>query len=138
MKIEFTSLRPDAADVVAFALTKESFEGFDFPVDHPDQLIETAKLARFDGSAGQSFLLIAPVGGRMVRIVLVGAGETATEQQKAGGIIIAKVQTSGAKSIAIHGANLEGTVAGRNRFWRAAKKLANGQVFHHKAEETAS
>ena len=111
MNIEFTSSHPKDAVVIAFAVTKDSFEGFDFPVDHPDQLVETAKLARFTGGAGQSFLLITPVGGKMVRVVLVGLGDHATDQQKAGGIIISKVQTSGAKSISVHAANLEGTVA---------------------------
>ena len=135
MKIEFTSSRPETVDVVAFAVAKESFEGFDFPVDHPEQLIETAKLARFDGSAGQSFLLIAPVGGRMVRIVLVGAGATATEQQKAGGIIIAKVQTSGAKSIAIHGANLEGTVAAEIAFGALQKSWRMDKYFTTKPKK---
>jgi leucyl aminopeptidase len=113
MKIEFVAQHPSAADVVAFVVTKASFTDFAYPVDSPAQLLETAKLARFDGSAGQSFLLIAPVHGKMTRIILAGATENAaaTELQKVGGEILAKVQTSGAKSITVHGANLPGTGA---------------------------
>jgi leucyl aminopeptidase len=108
MKIEFVARRPEGSDVLAFVVTKSSFEGFTFPVDHPEQLFETAKLARFKGEEGQSFLLIAPVDGKMVRIVLIGVGENAVAHQRAGGDILTKVQTCGAKSIAIYGENLDG------------------------------
>ncbi len=111
MEIIFNPVRPEDTDVVAFAVTKANFADYNFPVDHPDQLRETAKLANFEGGAGQSFLLIAPVDGRMVRIILVGLGDKPTDQQKAGGEIISKVQTSGAKNIAIHAEHLEGTIA---------------------------
>lgn len=111
MKIEFAATRPEQADVLAFAVTKAEFEGFAFPVDHPEQLTETAKLARFEAAAGQSFLLITPVAGKMVRVILIGLGDSATDQQRSGGEIIAKVQTCGAKSIAIHAENLAATVA---------------------------
>jgi leucyl aminopeptidase len=136
MKIEFVAERPDSADVIAFVVTKSNFAAFTFPVDSPDQLFETAKLARFDGSASQSFLLIAPVNGKMTRIILIGVGTGATEFQKAGGEILAKVQTCGAKSIAIYAGNLEGTDAADvaygavQRNWRIDKyrtKLAENQ-----------
>ncbi|MFC4292540.1 leucyl aminopeptidase [Sphingorhabdus arenilitoris] len=132
MKIEFTASRPENMDVIAFAVTKANFEGFDFPVDHPEQLTETAKLARFDGSAGQSFLLIAPVDGRMVRIVLVGLGSSAIEAQKAGGIILTKVHTSGAKSIAIHAAGMEGMIAAEVAYGALLKNWRMDKYFTKK------
>lgn len=112
MKIEFANTRPAEADVLAFIVTKSSFEGFEFPLEKAQMIRDTAKLARFEGGAGQSFLLINEEGGKLVRIVLLGVAEgDAGDYQKAGGEVIAKVQTSGAKHIAIHGANLSGVAA---------------------------
>ena len=42
MKIEFVAQIPDAADVVAFVVTKASFADFAYQVDSPQQLLETA------------------------------------------------------------------------------------------------
>jgi leucyl aminopeptidase len=111
MKISFAATHPAETDVLAFILTKDSFADFAFPLERAEQVRETAKLARFDGSAGQSFLLIVEEAGRLVRIILVGIGSGSLELQKAGGEILSKVQTSGAKTIAIHGANLEGAAS---------------------------
>ncbi len=128
MKIEFAAARPADADVLAFIVTKSSFAGFEFPLERADMIRETAKLARFEGGAGQSFLLINEEGGKLVRIVLLGVAEgDAGDYQKAGGDIVAKVQTSGAKHIAIHGANLSGVAAAEVAFgalqrnWRIDK-----------------
>ena len=107
MKINFTHARPQDADVLAFIVTKGTFADFEFPLEKTDIIHATAKLARFEGAAGQSFLLINEQDGKLVRIMLLGVAEDeAADYQKAGGDIIAKVQTSGAKHIAIHGANL--------------------------------
>ncbi len=111
MKISFAATHPAETDVLAFILTKDSFADFAFPLERAEQVRETAKLARFDGSAGQSFLLIVEEAGRLMRVILVGIGSGSLELQKAGGEILSKVQTSGAKTIAIHGANLEGIAA---------------------------
>ncbi len=108
MKISFAATNPADMDVLAFVMTKDEFAGFEFPLEQAAQVRDTAKLARFEGAAGQSFLLIVPEGGRLVRIILVGIGSGSTELQKAGGEILAKVQTSGAAKIAVHGANLSG------------------------------
>jgi leucyl aminopeptidase len=121
MQVQFVSNRPENSDVIAFAVTKNSFSDFEFPVDYPAQLIETATLARFDGSAGQSFLLITPVGGKMRRIILIGIGDKATDFQKAGGDILSKVQTSGAKSIAVHAENIAGVHAAELAFGAVQK-----------------
>ena len=112
MKIEFVPTRPAEADVLAFIVTKSSFDGFAFPLENAQMVHDTAKLARFKGEAGQSFLLIASEGGKLVRIVLLGVADgDAGDYQKAGGEIIAKVQTSGAKHIAIHAENLSAQAA---------------------------
>lgn len=112
MKIDFTDARPQDADVLAFIVTKNTYADFKFPLENADIVHATGKLARFDGSPGQSFLLINQEGGKLVRIVLVGVGEgDAGDYQKAGGEIIAKVQTSGAKHIVIDGANLSAKAA---------------------------
>jgi leucyl aminopeptidase len=112
MKIEFANARPSQADVLAFIVTKSTFEGFQFPLDNAQMVHDTAKLARFKGEAGQSFLLIAQEGGKLVRIVLLGVADgDAGDYQKAGGEIVAKVQTSGAKHIAIHAVNLPAKAA---------------------------
>ncbi len=108
MKISFAATQPVETDVIAFIVTKDSFADFEFPLENARQVHETAKLARFEGGVGQSFLLIVEEAGRMVRVVLIGTGSGSTELQRAGGEILAKVQTSGAKNIVIHGANLSG------------------------------
>ncbi len=155
MKIEFVAHAPEAVDVVAFIVTKASFADYKYQVDSPAQLLETAKLARFDGSTGQSFLLIAPVSGKMTRIILAGVAEKAdaNELQKAGGEILAKVQTCGAKNIAIYADNLEGVNAAEAAYgallrnWRIDKyrtKLAENAkptvatIFVVSAPEAAS
>jgi leucyl aminopeptidase len=128
MKIEFASARPEEADVLAFIVTKNTFDGFQFPLEKAQMVRDTAKLARFEGGAGQSFLLINEEGGKLVRIVLLGVAEgDAGDYQKAGGEIVAKVQTSGAKHIAIHAENLsaksaaEAAYGATLRNWRMDK-----------------
>jgi leucyl aminopeptidase len=135
MKINFSDARPQDADVLAFIVTKTTFADFTFPLENSDIVHATAKLARFEGAAGQSFLLINEEGGKLVRIILVGVADgEAGDYQKAGGDIVAKVQTSGAKHIAIHGANLSAKAAAEAAYgatlrnWRMDKyrtKLAD-------------
>jgi leucyl aminopeptidase len=135
MKIDFSDARPQDADVLAFIVTKTTFADFTFPLENSDIVHATAKLARFEGAAGQSFLLINEEGGKLVRIILVGVADgEAGDYQKAGGDIVAKVQTSGAKHIAIHGANLSAKAAAEAAYgatlrnWRMDKyrtKLAD-------------
>jgi leucyl aminopeptidase len=135
MKINFTDARPQDADVLAFIVTKTTFADFKFPLENSDIVHATAKLARFEAAAGQSFLLINEEGGKLVRIILVGVADgEAGDYEKAGGDIVAKVQTSGAKHIAIHGANLSAKAAAEAAYgatlrnWRMDKyrtKLAD-------------
>jgi leucyl aminopeptidase len=135
MKINFATARPNEADVLAFILTKASFDSFEFPLNDNSMAHETAKLARFEGSAGQSFLYISKEGEKLVRIVLIGVGLGAdADYQKAGAEILAKVQTCGAQHIALHGNNLAGEDAAEAAYgallrnWRIDKyrtKLAD-------------
>ncbi len=128
MKIDFAATRPADADVLAFIVTKSSFEGFAFPLDNPALIHETAKLARFKGDAGQSFLMISEQNGKLVRVVLLAVADgDAANYQKAGGELVAKVLTSGATHIAIHAENLtaeqanEAAFGALQRSWRIDK-----------------
>ncbi len=107
MEIRFADQRPADADVLGFIVTKSSWEDFVFPIGNNQALRETAKIARFEGGAGQSFLFFAQEESKMVRICLLAVADgEAGDYQKAGGELIAKVQTSGAKTIALHAENL--------------------------------
>jgi leucyl aminopeptidase len=107
MDIRFAGARPEDADVLAFIVTKSNWEKFVFPLDNPEAAREIAKVARFEAAAGQSFLYFAQNGGRTIRVCLLAVADgDGADFQKAGGEIIAKVQTSGAKTIALHAENL--------------------------------
>ncbi len=127
MQIDFAQTRPADADVIAFILTKQEFEGYDFPLENAQMVRDTAKLARFKGDVGQSFLLIASEGGRMVRIILLGVGEGEMDHQKAGAMALAKVQSCGAVHMTLEGPGLvdkAGAEAGYGallRNWRIDK-----------------
>ncbi len=128
MKISFAVARPEDADVLGFIVTKSSWENFVFPLDNPEAARDIAKTARFEGAAGQSFLYFAQEGGRTIRICLLAVADgDAGNYQKAGGELIAKVQTSGAKSIALHAENLTAKAAAESAYgatlrnWRIDK-----------------
>jgi leucyl aminopeptidase len=128
MEIRFAAQRPADADVLGFIVTKSSWENFVFPLDDANSAREIAKLARFEGSSGQSFLYFAQEGGRTVRICLLAVADgDAGDYQKAGGDLIAKVQTSGVKTIALHAENLtpkaaaEAAYGATLRNWRIDK-----------------
>ncbi|MEE9434205.1 MAG: leucyl aminopeptidase [Sphingorhabdus sp.] len=111
MHITFSKERPADADVLAFIVTKKNFESYELPLENADMVRETAKLARFTGSAGQSFLLIAQEAGKLVRIVLLGVGDGNGDHQKAGAKALSKVQTCGAKHICFEGPDLTAKAA---------------------------
>jgi leucyl aminopeptidase len=111
MEIRFAAARPEGADVLGFIVTKSSWENFVFPLENSDAAREIAKVARFEGGAGQSFLYFAQEGGRAIRICLLAVADEDGDYQKAGGELIAKVQTSGAKTIALHAENLSAKAA---------------------------
>ncbi len=128
MEIRFAGQRPADADVLGFIVTKSTWEGFVFPLENSDAAHATAKVARFEGAAGQSFLYFAQEGGKTVRIVLLAVAEgDAGDYQKAGGELIAKVQTSGAQSVVLHADNLTAKAAAETAYgatlrnWRIDK-----------------
>jgi leucyl aminopeptidase len=106
MEIRFAGARPDDADVLCFIVTKSSWENFVFPLENSDAARAIAKVARFEGAAGQSFLYFAQEAGRAIRICLLAVADDDGDYQKAGGELIAKVQTSGAKTLVLHAENL--------------------------------
>lgn len=107
LKITFADSRPDDADTIAFVVNKDSLDSYDFPITEAENLRDTAKMARFKGDAGQSFLLIVREGKQMRRIILLGVGDGGLDHQRAGAKALAKVQTSGATHIAIEGPDLD-------------------------------
>jgi leucyl aminopeptidase len=128
MEIRFASQRPTDADVLGFIVTKNSWEDFAFPLENPHALRAVAKVARFEAGAGQSFLYFAEEGGKTIRICLLAVADGDDgDYQKAGGELISRVQTSGAKSIALHAENLTAKAAAEaaygavQRNWRIDK-----------------
>ncbi len=112
MEIRFAGARPEDADVLGFIVTKSSWENFVFPLEDSNAAHEIAKVARFEGASGQSFLYFAQEGGRTIRICLMAVADgDGGDYLKAGGEIIAKVQTSGAKTIVLHAENLSAKAA---------------------------
>ncbi len=123
MQVHFAAERPADTDVLAFIVQKSAWDGFALPLDNPAAARETAKLARFEGNSGQSFLFFSQEGGRTVRIILVAVADgDAADYIRAGGEILAKVQTCGAKTIAVHAANLDA---------KAAAEVAYGAVLRN-------
>ena len=112
MQVSFAAERPADTDVIGFVIPKGTWGSFVFPLENAEAARETAKLARFEGNAGQSFLYFAQEGGRTVRIALLAVADgDAADYIKAGGDLLAKVQTCGAKTIALHAANLDAKAA---------------------------
>jgi len=114
MKIRFEDSRPNTSEIIAFIIGSNELEDFDFPIDNPEFAKKTAQEAKFKGTNGQSFLFFAEQGGQTVRIVVLGVGDGADLNfEKAGGTLIGKVQTCGAKTIVLHAENLTGSQAAK-------------------------
>ncbi|HMU21987.1 MAG TPA: hypothetical protein PKC48_06840, partial [Sphingorhabdus sp.] len=62
MQVSFAAERPTDTDVIGFVIQKSQWESFAFPLENAEAARETAKLARFEGNAGQSFLYFAQEG----------------------------------------------------------------------------
>ena len=75
MQVSFAAERPADTDVIGFVIQKSQWESFAFPLENADAVRETAKLARFEGNAGQSFLYFAQEGGRTIRIALIAVAD---------------------------------------------------------------
>ncbi len=111
MQTHFSDKRPAEADVIAFIVSKDNFENYEFPMENAKGIRETAELARFKAGAGQSFLFITEEAGKQVRIILLGVGDGHDDHQHAGAKALAKVQTCGAKHISFEGPDLSAVAA---------------------------
>ncbi len=112
MEVQFADIRSATADIIGFIMRSDEIDDFDFPLDDPEFARQTAKEAKFKASDGQSFLFFAQQGGKSVRIIVLGVGDgDPLSYEKAGGTLISKVQTCGAKTIALHTENLTGKQA---------------------------
>jgi leucyl aminopeptidase len=100
MEIAISPSRPSAADTLVIALPK------DLPgtlaIGAGQTVLGGAKAARFAGDAGSSFETFAEEGGAVLRILLLGTGTGSdADLEKAGGALVAKLLTSGAKHAAV-------------------------------------
>lgn len=123
MEIRFENSRPASADVIAFIVGSDEWDSFKFPTDEPETAKAIAEAARFKAAEGQSFLFFGQQDGKTVRFFVLGVGKDAGAlvYEKAGGTLIAKVQTCGATSIALHAENLTGTQAASAAYGVKAK-----------------
>ncbi|RXZ65647.1 leucyl aminopeptidase [Pelagerythrobacter rhizovicinus] len=101
MKIEFSPALPEGTRLVAYVADQDKLPGGIEPA-----LAEGAKAARFKGRAGELFEGFVERGGAVVRVAIVGAGESGAEArpgnlEKAGAALAAKYLTSGEKSLAV-------------------------------------
>ncbi|MCW1403034.1 leucyl aminopeptidase [Novosphingobium sp. MW5] len=126
MKISFAAAPSADARVIAKPVNQDSpLSGLDAA------LIEGAKATRFSGKSAQLFEGFVSADGKVVRTILLGAGEPgdagrAGNLEKAGAALTAKLLTSGETSITIDcaGANLSAAdvaslaLGARLRAWR--------------------
>jgi leucyl aminopeptidase len=108
MNFEFANARPDTADTIIFAITRDGLDGFDFSLEQADALKAAAKAARFDGKLGEIFETFVTEKGKALRVILTGLGKGKTKDaESAGGSAIAKILTSGAKHAVIERSDLD-------------------------------
>ncbi|QDM39761.1 leucyl aminopeptidase [Altererythrobacter sp. TH136] len=106
MNVAFASAIPANTQIVAHIVTQGSL-----PEGLESTLVHGAKAARFKGKTGQLFDGFAERNGEVVRIALVGSGETGDEGrganlEQAGAALAARYATSGADTIAIEAGTL--------------------------------
>lgn len=103
MKIEFTTQSDPTAEVIAIVVAKKAADAL--PNLLPDGaafLADAAKKARFDGTASALFEGFAQVAGNLRRILIVGIGEgSASDLERAGAGLTARLQTSGVEQVAV-------------------------------------
>ncbi len=124
MKIEFAAARPADAPVLALPVTKGgSLAGL---VEGADALVQGAAAAqRFEGEAGSAAEVYVAAGEATRRVLLlgVGAGDDAAFE-RAGGVLVARLLTSGATAAVADLSGIEAVSAARfaagaaQRSWR--------------------
>ena len=106
MHIEFSQSRPQGLSLVAHVVDKGKL-----PEGLERSLVEGVEAARFKGAAGQFFDGFVERDGTVVRIALAGAGDPTADDrvhylERAGAVLAAKFQTSGATVIGLDAGNL--------------------------------
>lgn len=128
MNISFANSLPKEADVIAFAIASEGPGNVDLGLEQNDFVRTAAKAARFEGKAGEVFETFVDEAGTAKRVVLAGIGKgKELNVESAGGSVVAKILTSGAKHLAINPSGLNKTQLARFIFgaklrsWRIDK-----------------
>ncbi len=103
MKIQF-STHHDAAPVIGYAIGKSGLDSSasSLPAELSAFLRSAATSVRFDGAAGALMETHAEIDGALARIFLIGVGDGGrSDCEKAGGAIVARLQTSGVTALSI-------------------------------------
>ncbi|MDX3901596.1 MAG: leucyl aminopeptidase [Sphingobium sp.] len=100
MDIAISPTRPAAADTLVFAIAKDGVARL--PLAAAATLAAGAEAARFGGEPGSSFESFVEEGGKVVRVVALGIGSgTASDYERAGGALTARLSASGAVHAAV-------------------------------------
>ena len=131
MQIQFSDTIPTDIRVIGQVVSKDAM-----PKGLEAAVTEGAEAARFKGRVGQLFEAFTTRDGRLVRVVLSGAGDAKGDDrmaalEKAGATLAAKYLTSGEAALAVDfaGSGLNGEQAAavllglRLRSWRESLAL---------------
>ncbi len=123
MRISFADARPTAANTLAIAVAPGTLQGSALAAlpEAAQSLGRAAATAlRFDGEAGAVVEYFAEVEGAARRLLLVGLGSK-NDYEKAGAALVAKLLTSGEKTLVV-----DLTGAGPTKAGEAAAAVATG------------
>ena len=99
MQVTVSATLPTDSDARVYPVARNAEVAL--PLEAATLVAEAAKAARFGGEAGGWFETFVQEGGSTLRIALVGTGAgTASDIEKAGGTVSARLLTSGAKKVA--------------------------------------
>ena len=99
MDIAISSTRP-TADTLVFAVAKDGVAAL--PLGAAKTLAAGAQAARFCGEAGATFESFVEEGDAVVRVLLLGiGGGSASDYERAGGAVTARLSSSGATHAAV-------------------------------------
>lgn len=100
MEILIADMRPQSADTLIFAVARDQVPVL--PLEASSVLAQGAKDARFTGESGATFESFVAEDGKTLRVLLlgVGAGHEA-DMERAGGALVARLATSGAREAAM-------------------------------------
>ncbi len=108
MMIAFANDCPKNADVLVFAIAKDALDEAELAIEQADLVLSAAKTARFEGKPGEVFETFVEESGTVKRVILAGIGKgKRLNVESAGGSMVAKILTSGAKHLAIHQSGMD-------------------------------